>query len=367
MDFNTLLSQEIEKKRKLADSKGTKLRFKKKKVQQTQTNENEPLKSRKIDQNDQNDQNDQFIQNEINNISKVTHNDKSSLAMNELPNELQDVDSWNQNSQLKVNKDERSGETVIACETVKTVVNGEKENGLKQEITTCSKKNSRGHEETVESRIIDEKSSSIAVDSSSESMIDKSLDQHLAKFNIVNENSSKQEKIDKLRSLLKIEKYKQYLSQEIKYLDSPLISLDINLENVQVLSIKIRIYLKNLIKSWELTNVNLDLLHEIKVDIIDLLYKLRKQKLPSDMIISLSTIIHYLNLHEFNQANQAYLKLSIGNVAWPIGIRNIGIHERAADRKLVSKSANIMINDKTRRWIVSIKRMITWCENTLKS
>jgi len=194
---------------------------------------------------------------------------------------------------------------------------------------------------------------------------DKLLDSQLASFNIATLNLSQEQKIDKLRQIVKQEKYKRYLQLELELSQSPLTEKDINLQNCHDLAIKIRIYLKNLIKQWELTNNQLELLKEIKIDVVKLLYKLRKQTVADDMIISLATIINYLQKREFNQANQAYLKLSIGNVAWPIGIQNIGIHARSSQLKLVSKSANIMINDETRRWIVSIKRLITWVEKQI--
>jgi pre-mRNA-splicing factor 18 len=191
---------------------------------------------------------------------------------------------------------------------------------------------------------------------------EKLLDSQLASFNIATLNLSQEQKIDKLRQIVKQEKYKRYLQLELELSQSPLTENDISLPNRHDLAIKIRIYLKNLIKQWELTNNQLELLKEIKIDVVNLLYKLRKQTVADDMVISLATIINYLQKRDFNQANQAYLKLSIGNVAWPIGIQNIGIHARSSQLKLVSKSANIMINDETRRWIVSIKRLITWVE-----
>lgn len=58
------------------------------------------------------------------------------------------------------------------------------------------------------------------------------------------------------------------------------------------------------------------------------------------------------------------MKLSIGNVAWPIGVTSVGIHARSAHSKIQGgrNAANIMIDERTRLWITSIKRLITFEE-----
>lgn len=319
MDFSNLLNQEIEKKRKLGSKTG-KPRFRKKtkvEVAKVELKDNDDT----VESKELNEINDGKVVNEINTDAKsevAPGSNSIGVDQGEVDEQMQEV-------------------------------------GVESQIQA-------GVDQVSANEVANKEPESLDV----EDNVNQTLDEQLANFDIVETNLSKQEKIDQLKQLIKIEKYKQYLSQELQLVNSPLVEADI-VGNRDVLAIKIRIYLKKLIKSWELTHSQLDLLHEIKLDLIDLLYKLRKNTLPDDMITSLSTIIHYLNLHQFTQANQAYLKLSIGNVAWPIGIQNIGIHQRAADRKLTSKSANIMINDRTRRWIVSVKRLITWCEKEVNN
>jgi pre-mRNA-splicing factor 18 len=36
----------------------------------------------------------------------------------------------------------------------------------------------------------------------------------------------------------------------------------------------------------------------------------------------------------YQKANDAYLRMSIGNAAWPIGVTSVGIHERSAREKI---------------------------------
>ena len=38
---------------------------------------------------------------------------------------------------------------------------------------------------------------------------------------------------------------------------------------------------------------------------------------------------------EYITANDYYLRLSIGNAAWPIGVASIGMHERSNDSKVL--------------------------------
>lgn len=74
------------------------------------------------------------------------------------------------------------------------------------------------------------------------------------------------------------------------------------------------------------------------------------------------------NLTEINLAIQSYMKLSIGNVAWPIGVTQIGIHERSAHSRIQggSQRANVMIDEPTRLWITSVKRLISFQEWWIK-
>lgn len=114
--------------------------------------------------------------------------------------------------------------------------------------------------------------------------------------------------------------------------------------------------------------VQLGLLQQSRRDLLPLLVQLRKNILPEELLISLSTILYHLQLKQWSLALQSYMKLSIGNVAWPIGVTQIGIHERSAHSKITgqSKIANIMLDEFTRRWITTIKRLITFAERNMR-
>ena len=60
---------------------------------------------------------------------------------------------------------------------------------------------------------------------------------------------------------------------------------------------------------------------------------------------------------EYLRANDAYLRLSIGNAPWPIGVTMVGIHERSAREKIFSNSVAHVLNDEvSRKYIQSLKR-----------
>lgn len=48
------------------------------------------------------------------------------------------------------------------------------------------------------------------------------------------------------------------------------------------------------------------------------------QELEQDVLRLLAEIIHYAQNRSYQRANDAYLRLSIGNAAWPIGVTMVG-------------------------------------------
>lgn len=66
---------------------------------------------------------------------------------------------------------------------------------------------------------------------------------------------------------------------------------------------------------------------------------------------------------------ESYMKLSLGNVAWPIGVTQVGIHERKIQRQDARNNtatagivANVMTDEQTRLWITNVKRLLTHME-----
>lgn len=146
----------------------------------------------------------------------------------------------------------------------------------------------------------------------------------------------------------------------------PVITLeDIStLEDIPHISMIANGIIKTILQRWEYLGKDPTLLLETKKSLFPLLVKLRKHTLEESQLTSLLTILYHIQQNELNKAEESYMKLSIGNVAWPIGVVSVSIHARSRDSKLFGGQANIMIDEKTRRWITGIKRLITFKKAT---
>jgi len=68
-------------------------------------------------------------------------------------------------------------------------------------------------------------------------------------------------------------------------------------------------------------------------------------------------------LKEYVRANDVYMRLTIGNSPWPMGVTMVGIHERSGRSKInTDKVAHIMNNEIYRKSFQGIKRLISVCQ-----
>ncbi|KZO96724.1 Prp18-domain-containing protein [Calocera viscosa TUFC12733] len=90
---------------------------------------------------------------------------------------------------------------------------------------------------------------------------------------------------------------------------------------------------------------------------------LRTKTIEDDVITKLGEIVYYMQHREYQRANDAYLRLSIGNAAWPIGVTMVGIHERSAREKISTDQVAHVLNDEvSRKYIQSVKRLLTFAQ-----
>lgn len=90
---------------------------------------------------------------------------------------------------------------------------------------------------------------------------------------------------------------------------------------------------------------------------------LRSRSLPSDMLVRIAEIVHYMQKRQYQKANDSYLRLSIGNAPWPIGVTMVGIHERSAREKISTDQVAHVLNDEvSRKYIQSLKRLLTFSQ-----
>ncbi|KAL8151505.1 hypothetical protein V2J09_021313 [Rumex salicifolius] len=89
----------------------------------------------------------------------------------------------------------------------------------------------------------------------------------------------------------------------------------------------------------------------------------RKKVLQDDIRQALMIMVDYCMKRDYLAAMDHYIKLAIGNAPWPIGVTMVGIHERSAREKIYTNSvAHIMNDETTRKYLQSIKRLMTFCQ-----
>lgn len=99
-------------------------------------------------------------------------------------------------------------------------------------------------------------------------------------------------------------------------------------------------------------------------DLTPMFRRMESATLEPDLLPPLCEIVCYIQKRQYVKANDAYLTLSIGKAAWPIGVTMVGIHERSAREKLHEhdKQAHIMSDEVTRKMLQSVKRCISFAQ-----
>ncbi|XP_037474497.1 pre-mRNA-splicing factor 18-like [Triticum dicoccoides] len=94
------------------------------------------------------------------------------------------------------------------------------------------------------------------------------------------------------------------------------------------------------------------------------LFKLcRKKALPGDVRRALLDVVWCCMRRDYLAATDSYIKLAIGNSPWPIGVTMVGIHERSAREKIHTNGvAHVMDDETTRKYLQSVKRLMTFCQ-----
>jgi len=92
--------------------------------------------------------------------------------------------------------------------------------------------------------------------------------------------------------------------------------------------------------------------------------QLKSGECPEDVVKCTEIIVSRCIEREYVKASESYLKMAIGNAAWPMGVTMVGIHERAGREKIhTSNVAHCMNNEMSRKYIQGIKRIMTFCQH----
>lgn len=104
---------------------------------------------------------------------------------------------------------------------------------------------------------------------------------------------------------------------------------------------------------------------QAKENLRPLFRKLEKNEVEDSVLEAVVEIVKAAQDRRYVDANDGYLRLSIGKAAWPIGVTMVGIHERSAREKLHESdkaTAHIMSDETTRKYLQSIKRCLSFAQ-----
>ncbi|KAF2717310.1 Prp18-domain-containing protein [Polychaeton citri CBS 116435] len=93
--------------------------------------------------------------------------------------------------------------------------------------------------------------------------------------------------------------------------------------------------------------------------------QLENGSIETDILAAVNEIVDLAQQKRYVHANDAYLRLSIGKAAWPIGVTMVGIHERSAREKLHEtgkNAAHILADETTRKMLQGIKRCLSFAQ-----
>ncbi|KUJ20952.1 uncharacterized protein LY89DRAFT_609232 [Mollisia scopiformis] len=100
-----------------------------------------------------------------------------------------------------------------------------------------------------------------------------------------------------------------------------------------------------------------------KENMTPLFRKFEKGDLDEGVLEPVVEIVKAAQEKRYVDANDGYLRLSIGKAAWPIGVTMVGIHERSAREKLhESDKGHVMGDEVTRKFLQSIKRCLSFAQ-----
>lgn len=100
-----------------------------------------------------------------------------------------------------------------------------------------------------------------------------------------------------------------------------------------------------------------------KENMTPLFRKFENADVDIDVLKPIVEIVKAAQERRYVDANDGYLRLSIGKAAWPIGVTMVGIHERSAREKIgESEKGHVMGDEITRKFLQSIKRCLSFAQ-----
>ncbi|EIW65765.1 hypothetical protein TREMEDRAFT_35832 [Tremella mesenterica DSM 1558] len=197
-----------------------------------------------------------------------------------------------------------------------------------------------------------------AMDTMTSEMLEKAAEKHARSAQVGQKDKEKEEKEEKKR-----------------FVDLPLVDLSLVKTDINKLYPQIYWAFKSLLREWgEWLEARDDTTKNTAAgkmaaaaqvqsaqNLKPLFRLLRQRDMPPDVVRALAQMVHYMQIRAYQKANDAYLRMSIGNAAWPIGVTSVGIHERSALEKIYSDKVGHVLNDElSRKYIQAVKRLMTF-------
>ena len=84
------------------------------------------------------------------------------------------------------------------------------------------------------------------------------------------------------------------------------------------------------------------------------------------MVVQVSDITQHMISRDYVKAHDAYILCAIGNAPWPMGITGTGVHERQGRQHIREcKVAHVMNDETQRKYLQSVKRLMTFSQRVL--
>ncbi|GBG32596.1 Pre-mRNA-splicing factor 18 [Hondaea fermentalgiana] len=92
---------------------------------------------------------------------------------------------------------------------------------------------------------------------------------------------------------------------------------------------------------------------------------LKNKQVAPEVLEAVDRMVQLCMKKEYTQAADQYVRLAIGNDPWPIGVTMVGIHERKGRERInAGKVAHVMNDEAQRKYLTSLKRLLTFRQNT---
>jgi len=94
--------------------------------------------------------------------------------------------------------------------------------------------------------------------------------------------------------------------------------------------------------------------------------QLKTRTMHFEVLTTMVEITQHSQMRDYVKAHDAYIRCAIGNAPWPMGISGTGIHERQGRQHIrESKLAHIMNDETQRKYLQSVKRLLTFAQRAL--